>query len=664
MKIFLLAFTFYCISFVNCSDSSEARGRPKNADCVVSYVDLLKLKVVLRQITDEGETTDSECDALVRRTINLSSKWRNKLRKEVKESDNLYTETEINRKADERNLSKSLSSVPNELKRDYGTAFARSTNQIKTVLQDIENVMLDNIGLTGKLLFYEHHLNSSSISSKRLCSLEDESGEKLISILGEISEALKGQRDSDNCEYSIVAIVNAESLEAQRREFDEKKLGMLNKYYDERKHLMQQLIDDNNEQLHDTENINADLSEFENELNDLNSKNDLKRKLMATKSFEFIVKMIREGRVPRDAREVLSDSGSSQSKYHEAIVKAYDCTESNINNVVRFIDLFGKSGLSVMRDQIKNCQQLHHPMIIKLALELDDATLGNSVDAVYRAFGGQIRGNNLTVVSHYIKTLGDKVIDLPRLVRLTYDRKTSNMEAAMAFIDSLNDPKKKLEKVLYDEMMRTGAIDTVEHVMFGFWIMKKIVSVDQLPIDLTEIHLLKQPFEELKQRLPEGIRFLFFEPYVILASKDFSYLVRAFGMNSVKFQAIPSNNAKYFVFKDTRDDRKIFLTAMDGDQIATVGKGDHQGNYWQIIPTNNAEFFYIKSFSGYYLSADERKVCAEEKTTYFGLGANKCVRYDVYNKAYPTNFMDNQKWMITTSLIRNQMLADRTLRKV
>lgn len=631
--------------------------------CNINFSELMKLKSEIAKNINEDETMENSCGALILKTINVSSKLRNMLKKKTNEFETLYNEAEIRLKEVEKNLAAPLLSVPGDLKKQYGKIFVNSTNQIKEIRRDIENAIDNGAKITAKLNYYEFHLKSTmeSLNNQTNCPLTDEHGAKVISILIEINVAVRGRDLFDNCESLIDAMMSVEFLMSQKREFDEKKLDLLNKYYNERRKIMQKIIDDNNDQTHDFENLKADSQDLTNELNDLILKNKNLQVKIAEKANKFIVKMIREGRNFNAVKEILSEANADA--YSNALVDAYNCKENNILNVIRFVEFYDRSGFETVRDKMKACSHMHNPMILKIAHELNDGSLNNSIDAVYNDFANKIQKNKSAEVVDFIKSVSSNIVDLPKLVCLGFNKNMAHMEAVMMFIDGLNVPNKKLEMILYDEMMENGGVDTVEHVMFGFWIMNKITHIENQPNQKNVIDLQKQPLEELKQRLPEGIRFLFFEPYVIFASQNFAYLMRAFGLDSVKFKAIPSNNGRYFLFRDSKDGREIFITSKNNRNIAMVGKGGHQGYYWQIIPTENAKLFYIKSFIGdSYLSSDELQVCAEEETKWYQL-TPRCIRHDHYNIAYPNIINEKQKWMITTYLIRNKMLTDRTNRK-
>jgi hypothetical protein len=207
-------------------------------------------------------------------------------------------------------------------------------------------------------------------------------------------------------------------------------------------------------------------------------------------------------------------------------------------------------------------------------------------------------------------------------------------------------------------MMQNGAIDTVEHVMFGYWLRNKINAIEQQHLQRAVIENQKRPLEELKQRLPEGIQIFFFEPSVIFAQKDYSYLIRAFGHDSVKFKVVPELDGKYFRFEDTKDQQALFFAQVDKEKkhVVMLGDGSTIKYKWQIVPTDNATFFYILNKSNKFaISSEEYEKCARNEGI---LG--RCTGKDLYNVAKVVDPDDDkQKWMITTHIIRNGILKDR-----
>lgn len=111
---------------------------PQCSGCTLSFSKLLSLKSVIANYINEDETTEINCGSLILKTINVSSKLRNISKKKAYEFDTLYNEAVnfvINLKEAEQNLNASLSSVPGNLRKQYGKVFVNSTNQIKEIRQ-------------------------------------------------------------------------------------------------------------------------------------------------------------------------------------------------------------------------------------------------------------------------------------------------------------------------------------------------------------------------------------------------------------------------------------------------------------------------------------------------------------------------------------------------
>lgn len=226
---------------------------------------------------------------------------------------------------------------------------------------------------------------------------------------------------------------------------------------------------------------------------------------------------------------------------------------------------------------------------------------------------------------------------------------------------------------MYDEMMKND-VDTVEHVIFGFWLMNKIRYIERnTPFAMVDIE--KRHFEEVKQKLPEGIKNIFFEPFVMFGSKT-KELLRGFRReDSVRFSLIPSNKGRYFQIQETKENLALFIKFRNNVAIVEAEKASKKKNskkerdtsyYWQIIPTQNAKYFIIKSYSEELaISSKGSKRCVEYVNVsrycieFFAACEKKCSEYEKYPitafalNEIRENVNDSQLWTITPYFIRN-----------
>lgn len=268
---------------------------------------------------------------------------------------------------------------------------------------------------------------------------------------------------------------------------------------------------------------------------------------------------------------------------------------------------------------------------------------------LFKKFGGDDVSNDceelLVRVVHssvdeavsFIKKLDQKLLDFPQLVRSTFNESLKNFEVVKDFIDKLD--LTGLEGVLYDELVKSGFIDTVEHVMCGNWLKEKLIKINRMLEESPFIQAQKQHLIELKERLPEGIKNLLFSSFIIFTRGDSE-------QGSVMFHAIPSNEGRYFRIQDARDQKAIHYSEIDNNGVSKVGKGYSNFYYWQIIPINNARHFVIKNFAnGFALSSDEYEHCVQWTRRWYW--SDKCEKFEYYNKVYE-GIDDSQKWRISS----------------
>lgn len=86
-----------------------------------------------------------------------------------------------------------------------------------------------------------------------------------------------------------------------------------------------------------------------------------------------------------------------------------------------------------------------------------------------------------------------------------------------------------------------------------------------------------------------------------------------------------------------------------------AGIGNSDNSYWEIIPSDNATFFYLKNKRFQcFLGSDETNVCLLKNN--YGI----CESQEWMNNCYKNKYSSNTKWTITTDLIRYGKLPDRS----
>lgn len=655
------------VNFVSSLKVENPNDKWRSVDCRLTNIDLKEIISVIggKIGQDFDVSSQNDCYELTVKTVSFSSKMRNIYEEKMITTKQNYNETNVRLLQEQNIVKKGLINIPANFRKEYGEAFNQSSEQIRTIRGLMENELKTQAGLLISLDFYTKSLlpRISALDEKN-CPLTDDTGRRLISIFKEIFIAVTGQTFDESCKSLIKTFMNVDSFITHTENLNEKKKKLLIAVYEERKRIIQKLVDDNTNERRDYEGLKDNFEDFQKQLNDTFTDNNNIRKEIAEKSFLFIVKMIREGRNFHEIKLAVDYSKQTDPNvFSKALTSAYDCDARYLENAMIFSDYYGRSGFESIYNKMVECNQLEDPLILKINKVLNVESLEDKVELVYNTFSQQIRDNKTIEVLKFIKKFQADIIDLPKLIKTTYNRDVKNMLVLTQLIDQLDLPDQKLEAVLYEQLIKNGGVDTVEHVMFGFWMMKKLKDVEYKDWSPSVIESRRRNLNVVKDQLPDGIKILFFEPYIIFSREDFKYLIRGFGHESVKFQAIPSNEGRYFRIEDTRDHKALYYTKLSNNQdVVMVGHGISQSYYWQIVPTENAKFFFIKNFlNDLALSSEELKQCAKWNAGWF---SKDCVKYEYYNKAFLGTSKPSQKWMITTTLIRDGILADRTHNRV
>lgn len=655
------------VNFVSSLKVESPKDKWRSVDCRLTNIDLKELiSVIGRKIGEDYDVvSQNDCHNLAVKTVSFSSKMRNSYEAKMIEVAQNYNETHARLLQEQNVIKKELRTVPANFREEYSKAFNQSSEQIRTIRGLMEIELKTQAGLLISLDFYTKSLlpRISALDEKN-CPLTDDTGKRVISILKEIFNAVTGEAFVESCESLIKTFMNVDSFITHTENLNEKKKKLLTTTYEERKRIIQKLIDDSTNERRDYESLKDNFEDFQQQLNDTLTENKNIRKAIAEQSFKFIVKMIREGRnFPEIKLAIENSKQADPNVFSTALTSAYDCDVQYLENAMKFSDYYRRSGFETIYNKMDECKQLEHPLILKINKVLNIESLKEKVELVYNTFSQQIRDNKTIEVLKLIKKFQADIIDIPKLIITTYNGDVKNMLVLTQFIDQLDLSDQNLEAVLYEQLIKNGGVDTVEHVMFGFWMKKKLTDVEYKDWSISVIESRRRSLNTVKDQLPEGIRILFFEPFIIFSREDYKYLIRAFGHESVKFKAIPSDEGRYFRIEDTRDHKALYYTRLSNkDDAVMVGHGISKSYYWQIVPTENAKFFFIKNFfSGLALSSEEFTQCAKYNSGWF---SKSCEKYEYYNKAFIGTSKPSQKWMITTTLIRDGILVDRTHNRV
>lgn len=199
-------------------------------------------------------------------------------------------------------------------------------------------------------------------------------------------------------------------------------------------------------------------------------------------AFDFIVKMIREGKKFDQIIRILNKLKKTDAAiYQDVINEAYRCSSTNLHLVIKFVEYFDISGLDAVVTKMENCvsNHLEHLTILKIHAVLKNNKFKSHSEKIHSKFASFLRAGAFDELYFFARRYRNGVVDIGNIIRSAYDNDTNNFQTLSRFIDKIDLPELELEAILYDEMMRSGHIDTVEHVLFGFWLRQKLTNVNQ-----------------------------------------------------------------------------------------------------------------------------------------------------------------------------------------
>lgn len=664
--IFVIILNFEVVS------SGIPSSRSKQKCGSISKRELLSLKNVLAKSLDENESNEGDCDEIMRKTINFASRNRNTLKRTVEEHQQELNQTEAKLSAERTAYSKAnIQTIPQPQRQPYMAIFFSELKTIKAMKDQIETKLSGKRAIKEKIDYY-NVLTKSVQSSTQIndnCDMSNDKGEKIVSILQEIFTVIKGEENTENCFGIIRIMLNIESLiETEKTIFDDK-LDLTRETYNSSMEMLKFTVQDIAEQKNNPNGVPRDSIKYQTRLNSLTEEQQNLQHELSKKSFDFVVEMIRAGKNFYEAKLALADTNTTMmekdAEYTKVLTQAYECDQTRLNNVVKFAEYYDKQSVEKVFLEMQNCNQASDPIIIKIKKLLPNLNTEQFVKEAYTYLAGEIlseEGRKSAI--NFMNQFGQNPVDVSKLVEMAFAKNKDNLFSLLTFILELDQPKLKLENNLYREFLDSGHIDTVEHVRFGYWLQQTIHSINYKPQTING-ELQKKNLNEIKENLPTGIKNLFFEPVFVISSPNYTHLIRGFGHESVQFNLITLDNGEYFRITEKRDGQALFVQQLDvhnhnlmyeTKDVVFIGKAVClKSYYWQIIPTKNAKFFYIKNKSnGRYISKITEEICFKRNSN------KKCKSKPEYYNRAEANETGDVEWMITLHIIRDGILPDRT----
>lgn len=617
------------------------------------------------------------CERLFSETINCAKQLKSYLIVKLEESDAEYNRTLDKLVKEEETFLAQQERIPEATFDHYREEVDKINKRILKLQQLIDKTAVENEQLTEDFSYYSDYLSNGTKYSSRFdddeyfmqavnCSFRKNSVGELIKVFDNIFEIIVGNSQdltSSECFDELrFKTANIDNIFQHRTGKD--KIESLKNCYADRRRSWQKIYDDYfqkhlQEGRENLATVTDELQKLKQQFKTLKKETEELKKKTFEKGIMVITKMVRSGTRFRKARELYLKLRTQRENALSTILDTiYDCDAESLVNTIAFAELVSKfPGYTAIANKMKVCDQANSPMILKIAYTLSNGDYDINVDTVHQGFASQIRHGNYKKIEDLMYHFGHRVINFPRLFQTMLTKDVKDMRKILGFIDSLHAYDQNIVTILYQEMMKQNMIDTVEHIQFAAWMKRKFTWINQQPTNSAITGDLEDHLLELKKKIPKGIQTFVFDPWVIISTKDFGYLLRSETHNGVKFVAKPDDSGYFYRFQDIRYEKAFYAVNFRDDNTklesmrVRMGNGNDDSYYWEIIPTDNAEFFYIKNKQyEHYLSSDETNVCVQKRPPRV---------YEHMNNLYKVVENKNVKWMLIDTLIRNEILPDR-----
>lgn len=665
-------------NFVFLSSGDEVPRRD-NKVCSITEEELQMMSSTINELYAKGKVKKlTGCSPLIAQTVSCANDLKSFVAGKIDESDAEYNRTHELLTHKESELIVRLNEVSEDFEGKYLTQINKITSAIELWKQRIDTLKIVKEGFLADLDYYTRYLNNGTEITSRFdfdsffekakkCSFPRNAIENLITALNEIYVLTVGAPRntplSDCFEEMRHQMSSIESFVAHRT--GESRIESLNSTYDARRRCIQKLIDDvtlEQQQQAQTSfsNLRDELQRLKLQHTNLKDENEILRKKTIAKGVEVIKQMIRSGEKYRKSRDLFIKIKKELSDPLKKVLdRTYDCNVDHLRSTIRFAEIFDMNqGFKIVVEKMKECGQIDSPFILKIAYETKDKALDGNVAKVYEGWSAQIKQGNTEQIEKFVELFPTKMLNFAKLFKLMMEENEKNSRHILRFIDKLHAYDQNIVTVLYDEIARSH-VNSIEHIKIAEWIRDKLNWIESQPRHTVLTGDLQTYLDDLRQRLPKSIETFVFEPAVIIATQDHDYLLRSDSHNSVKFKVKADASGDFYRFEDLRFEKAFYAENYQDDASKTTqmrvrfGNGDDDKFYWKVIPTDNAEYFFMKNkANGFYLSADEDNVCTKKRW----IGANS---YEYMNRAYGSDAGSNVKWMFTSSIIRKGILPDR-----
>lgn len=674
----LISFLICAFSVRSCSISHPLIRHRRDSSCSITEDELKELQNTITSLYNASpERVISGCDKILTKAVVYANNLKDFLVRKFEDSDRKYNETKDLLREKENELLSDLERIPKIIQDRYIKSIDSTTTKIINLQKLIDVLMIENEKYRADIDYFNDILNNgtkyttrfdddSFFANAKLCTFRRDQVKKLITEFNEIFKLIVGIRENsphtDCFEELRHQTMDIDSIVAHLT--GDSKIVSLKSTYAERSRTIQKLIDDYTLVNHQRgrQNLSDVLDVLQQMMlnqTTLTAENDILKPEAINKGIQTVKMMIRSGTKLRKAKDIfLRIRKESPDMFKKVLDQAYDCDANYLIHTIRFAEINSKfPGFMIIKDKMADCKHLNSPFILYIADVTKDTQLDQNVINVYQGWTNQLQQGRFEQITKFMKQIDAKVFNFPKIFHLVLKQNRNNMKHLLDFISGLHAYDQGIITDLYNQIKELNLVDSNEHIQIAQWVRDKLNWIGQQPSQSAITGELQPHLEEIKEKLPVGIKVFVFEPSVILSMKDFAYLMRGDSHSSVKFKPTPDTTRKFYRFEDLRFGKAFYAegyTDVNNYWAIRVrmGTGYDDKYYWSVIPTDNAQFFYLKNkANGNLLSAKEDNVCL----SWF----RNCVQFEWMNRAIMDNNDASTKWMFTDVLIRYGILNDR-----
>lgn len=625
-----------------------------------------------------------DCDELLAASVTSMSQLKAFVTSEIGKSDARYEKLKADLVKRELDAFLSKSHVQQRIEM-YRTQVDRMNSDIPSLNHEIDELTFEKDSVQDEIDFYNKFLETGEGLSQRMdddsnfataknCSYQRAQVGKLIREFNAIRNLLVGNSQSHSQAECFDEInVHIQSFEAMiKYRTGETRMNSLKSTYDARLRCLDKVAED-----FDDEQDKSAHDEHSKKVDELQSLRkmlvDLKEEVANLKADRIkqgtkaIVKMLQMGAKIRVARKHLIKLNKLDPTIYDNVIKeTYNCQAEYIRTVIIFSDNLSRlRGYKIIKDKMTECGETSNILMLHLASALQSPDLADIQENIYGGLADNIDKGDLERIKETMRAVRFSNFNYAKLFKVLLERNGGNVKKILAFIDTLSAWDQNVVSELFDEMKSLHLIDSQGIIDVARWMYNKYKWINQHPSNSGTIGDLESHLDKLKERFPPSVLRIFFNPTVMFATKDHGYMMRSDDHVGVHFKPQIDESGEFFRFEDEDFQKAFYVDEFKDEETkesewrVRLAKGRSDDFFfWQLIPTDGAEYFYLKNkATRLYLSSEEGNVCKKMDKRWYEIN-KECTQREHMNRAVPDQ-SDKCKWMITDRLIRNSILPNR-----